>query len=1209
MSKHLALPNSDSALPPPTRVLIDGGVEVAVDDYVYLQPEYSEEPFYIGRIMEFVYVSRVRQPRLSLSMAAHQKSSADAHSRGRDLTNSPSPSTASGDTNHDAQLRVRLAWFQRPRDLPIVRARTKDERMLVATMHSDINPVNAIKGKCLVRHTAEISDMSSWKSRSDHYYYNQLFDRYSTRLYDIIPVSQIRNAPQNVLQKLRDTYEFIFAESQKITDLLSTRRACTICAIWCGLNDSLKCSLCGEKYHMQCLVPPVSRAPAKGYTWQCAACRRSQQEQKLQQQRAKPYQSDLVAITTSVATPAVDSDAAGDANDRKRTTRNAGAAAEDHPISLRSGVNSAAVAGNGTGPTASATVSDTESRSGSKRMKLSHGDSVGGPIPRPKNRGLWPFRYFGLNTNIDDVLHDDERIYPRAVSRIGPKYQAIVPEMVGPSGPELDRQLVAKSATLGIPAAGKENGNKQVQGFRSKDGAKGHWIAKSADQLDRAWDEIEVRRGSHDDQLFFKQPTYLPNEELDMYMHSILPFLTRHFEDVQDFTLLDCQDAALHGLMLHGFDVEEALISIPECPDSYIRNRSANDNWTQDDIAKFNELLSEYGANLQAIRKNIPSVSHRAVTLRYYLVRHTELGKHLLEEYDIRTHVGQRRPNRGQGESAGTIHIETSSDAGLSSFNTPGSSPRISGMATRDTSKKHGDSADRAQGLRCVHCHQDCSTRWREAPAELAVYNTRSARAIARRVICGDCSDYWFHYAAMPDQDAISARRQRPQASHSVGTSLRNQISGMSNSPADADDSVYDVDMSDSGGSINTPAGAPPSQSTLEKFKRNAQLAKPPGVVAPPRQRVSKIWPMLPCDVCKLSTKQGSHVALTCSDCGLCVHHACSGYPERARINLKRWRCSVCENVANPTISISYSCILCRKDAPPEVEGQPRQLMWRTSGNNWAHAICALAIPEIRLAYDHGHVIVKGMHAIPRNAWMRPCAVCTKMAGAVIECCDKKCHEGVHPSCARISYSKRPTGPMPQAVLVALPLATKDAANSMAKVLSLTASCPKHPVPEDGPHVAFGSKDNDGDLIASAVVASKLVAVPLPGVKSLLQTSLEKSYGPLLTKSHKLAPLSVLAPASTAAGPSSARFGIPQHEPAASPRKTANNGLWSKPSDNPVCRRCSNQFSPIWWPASPGIANNVPTDGRRRSPGPHVLCHRCHTTAAPSNGAAQQPRN
>ncbi|KAJ2477493.1 hypothetical protein IWW47_006195, partial [Coemansia sp. RSA 2052] len=59
MSKHLALPNSDSALPPPTSVVIAGGAVVAIDDYVYLQPENSDDPYYIGRVMEFVYVSRV----------------------------------------------------------------------------------------------------------------------------------------------------------------------------------------------------------------------------------------------------------------------------------------------------------------------------------------------------------------------------------------------------------------------------------------------------------------------------------------------------------------------------------------------------------------------------------------------------------------------------------------------------------------------------------------------------------------------------------------------------------------------------------------------------------------------------------------------------------------------------------------------------------------------------------------------------------------------------------------------------------------------------------------------------------------------------------------------------------------------------------------------------------------------------------------------
>ncbi|KAJ2743892.1 putative PHD type zinc finger protein with BAH domain-containing protein [Coemansia sp. BCRC 34301] len=1220
MSKHLALPNSDSALPPPTSVVIAGGTVVAVDDYVYLQPENSDDPYYIGRIMEFVYVSRVRQPRLSHSMATHQKSVADSRSRGRQVASSPASSVNGGDSHSDALLRVRLAWFQRPRDLPIARVRAKDARLLVATMHSDINPVNSIKGKCQVRHSSEIADFSAWKAKSDHYYYSQLFDRYSTRLYDIIPVTQIRNAPQNVLQKLLDTYEFIFAEGQKITDLVSTRRACTICATWCSINDSLKCSLCEKNYHMQCLDPPIARKPAKGYSWQCAACRRGLQEQKLQQKQPKSHQGEHTAIATI---DAVDTDAtASDANDRKRSTRQAGVAADDYSISLRSGastiaLSSAAVATvTGSGGSASAAASDNESRSGSKRLKLSHGDSrlysngATGPIPRPKNRGLWPFRYFGINTDIDDVLHDDERIYPRAVSRIGPKFQAVLPDMVGPSGPELDKQLVAKSTTLGFPAFGKGSSGKQLHGPRGKDGANARWVAKSAEQLDRTWEEIEVRRGNHDDQLFFKQPAYLLDEDLDMYMVSMLPFMRRHFEGVPDFTLLDCQDAALHGLVMHEYDVEEALISIPEYPEAYIRSRAPGDNWSRDDLEKFNDRLREYGSNLQAIHESIPNITRRAITLRYYLERHTELGTHLLEAYESRSHLGHRRSNFAQGEGAGTIHIETSSDAGLSSFNTPASSPRIPGTATRENTKKNGDLPDRVTSMRCVHCQQDRSTRWYDAPTELTSYNTRSAKAsAARRVICGDCRDYWFHYAAMPDLDIISARKQRPLlASNGGGMNLRQQVGGLNDGSADLDCAIGDVRLSDqlssSRGNSNgsTPVGIAPLQHTLEKPKRSAQLAKLPMVVAPPRQRVSKIWPMLPCDVCKRSTKSGDHVVLTCSDCGLCVHHACSGYPERARINLKRWRCSVCENVFNPTISISYSCILCRKEAPPEVEGQPRPLMWRTSGNNWAHAICALAIPETRLAYDHGHVIVNGMHTIPRKSWMRPCAVCAKLAGTIVECCDKKCYEGVHPSCAHVGNSTRPAfGSGPQAMLVALPATASDASASKEKAVSLIASCPKHPLAENGPHVAFGALGNDGQLVAASVVASKLVPVVLPGPKSLLQISLEKSYGPVLPKVHDpLLPSTTTLSAASGSAKAPVGSGIPNHGPAAMLRRPEGGTMWSRPSDNPVCGWCSATFSPIWWPAPPGVVSNSHAHGNRRTAGPNVLCHRCHISGSSS---------
>ncbi|KAJ1935295.1 putative PHD type zinc finger protein with BAH domain-containing protein, partial [Linderina macrospora] len=414
-------------------------------------------------------------------------------------------------------------------------------------MYSDLNPVSAIKGKCVVRHSSEIDNLSVWKEQPHHYYYSQLFDRYSTRLYDIIPVSQIRNAPQEVLEKLHDTYQFIFGENQKINDLISTKRACTVCAKWCSGSESLKCSVCEKHYHMQCLDPPITRKPSKGYSWQCAACMRRIQARRLQQ-----------------SAEASTDEAVSDTND-KRTTRQQ-AHHEDNVIGLRSA--HAAAHGN---------ASDSESRSGSKRMRLSHSDikqsdGAGTPVPKPKNLRLWPLRYFGVNTNIDDVLHDDERIYPRAVSRIGPKFQAIIPDMVSDSGPELDRELTQKRAeymaqhgltelsslrdTLGgaggsSSSIGNNNSNNgggagKHGGHRGKENVRGHM--KNAEQMDRMWDEIELRRGNHDEQLFFRQSEYLADDELDMYFKSIVPFLRRHFEAITDFTILDCQDAALHGL-------------------------------------------------------------------------------------------------------------------------------------------------------------------------------------------------------------------------------------------------------------------------------------------------------------------------------------------------------------------------------------------------------------------------------------------------------------------------------------------------------------------------------------------------------------------------------------------------------------------------------------------------------------------------------------
>ncbi|KAJ2800015.1 putative PHD type zinc finger protein with BAH domain-containing protein, partial [Coemansia helicoidea] len=681
--------------------------------YVYAQHE-LDEPYFIGRIMEFLYVPRVRQPKPLLSTEGAQRQLAEQLAqdsrvvRGRENTPTPSPTPSGG----DAQLSVRIARFQRARDLPVTRVRAKDMRLLMATMQTIVTPVAAIKGKCHVRHDAEIPDLSVWKARPDHYWYTQLFDCYSTRFYDITPVAQIRNAPQEVLQKLLDTYEFIFAEPQKISDLVSTRRACTVCAKWCSISESVKCTLCERHYHLRCLDPPPSRKPAKGYGWQCAACLR-----RIQEQRSKaPASSASAADPASVAVAL----AATDAVDYKRITRNK-AAAEEPSGSRRS------LAGTGgpSTPSGAAASSDTESRHGSKRFKASHSDGhsdvevPAGPIPRPKNRGLWPFRYFGIHTDTDDVLHDDERIYPRAVSRIGPKYQAIVPDLVSPSGPALDKELAEKRKAIDqitkenksrVTAAqliskvlhsherypGGSNSN-HATGSISSGGGGGvaRWHGKSAEQMERVWDEIEVQRGNRDAQLFFRQPKSLPDDELEMYMEAIVPFLRRHYAALCDFTLLDCQDTALHGLALHKYDVEEALISLPDCPKGYTRQRDTGDYWTPAGVSKFRECLRAYGSNLQSIHECIPEATRRAITLRYYLLRHTSAGEQLLDEYTNRHHAGQRRLILGQGDMTVNPHAEPASDAGISFDSTPASSPMLGALPARDDLRHLAGAHDR----------------------------------------------------------------------------------------------------------------------------------------------------------------------------------------------------------------------------------------------------------------------------------------------------------------------------------------------------------------------------------------------------------------------------------------------------------------------------------------------------------------------------------
>lgn len=131
-------------------------------------------------------------------------------------------------------LYVRMAWYNRPKD--IFNRRWYDSAMLIATMNSDLNPVSAIRGKCIVQHKYYIpkDQFEQYKSMEDHFYYNQLYDRYMQRVYDIVPCETVQNVPMDIQEALSQRYQYIIVEQGKASELTVARRNCCVCQNWCA---------------------------------------------------------------------------------------------------------------------------------------------------------------------------------------------------------------------------------------------------------------------------------------------------------------------------------------------------------------------------------------------------------------------------------------------------------------------------------------------------------------------------------------------------------------------------------------------------------------------------------------------------------------------------------------------------------------------------------------------------------------------------------------------------------------------------------------------------------------------------------------------------------------------------------------------------------------------------------------------------------------
>ncbi|SCU93410.1 LANO_0E03796g1_1 [Lachancea nothofagi CBS 11611] len=250
-----------------TDVLSQGNsILLKKDDHIYMVSEPPGEPYYIGRIVQFVSKPEFRQ----------------LIDEGRKYVSSfPAK-----------YFQVKMNWYYRPRDVQ-EKSQNVSSRLVYASLHMDMCPIYSFRGKCTVVHrsTLDIPEDSRYDllTKPNTFYFDQLFDRYTLQYYDIWSTRKqlLQLAPSSVyLSTVAKLYPFVFVEEQyplkqviekyvlgaKLPKEQDWDLKCAECGSWCEKNICVKCDECHIPVHLYCLDPPLERRPVKGVIWVCSKC-------------------------------------------------------------------------------------------------------------------------------------------------------------------------------------------------------------------------------------------------------------------------------------------------------------------------------------------------------------------------------------------------------------------------------------------------------------------------------------------------------------------------------------------------------------------------------------------------------------------------------------------------------------------------------------------------------------------------------------------------------------------------------------------------------------------------------------------------------------------------------------------------------------------------------------------------------------------------
>lgn len=650
---------------------------------------------------------------------------------------------------------------------------------------------------------------------------------------------------------------------------------------------------------MNCVRPPLTKKPSRGFAWACGPCNRAQ-ERKLEARNTPALTSGTNATTGDAEEDVLDDE-------------------EDEP-------SPAAVPGTRT-PSEMAMEIDKQEPS-PEQLRIAR---------------MWQMRYLGQHCAVEDALDLDDRIYPRAASRIGTRHQAVVPAWPGRPVEYIKPPEKKKY---------QKGGNKNTKLSEAEIAAREKrpkWVMEEPPGY--------IERGKDDgttSTLLFKIPEEGTGEVakekrleklliLDNYMDS-----TKKIADKlsMPFYATNFVDKAAEILFANDFNEKKSLDQLSKV--QAVRDLK-EPRLKPDEIKRFEDGVAKFGSELHSVAKHVKTRKESEIVRYYYQWKKTPKGREIWGNYEGRK--GKKEAKMKDKDTNSKLVDDVADDEDDSAFDVEKASEKKRGFECKFCSTRHSRQWRRAPGVapgtllpvekgtkrkhnedkflvsalcrRCAELWRRYGIRWEDPDEVQKKMGQGGGRAWKRRIdeellkeLTAAQEDAHAEAVALAASSGASVtpqpsingagtpddKREPPKKKAKLETNgnvrKRDRGKGKDKDKEKSVEKMGERILNDDE-IMNEPEPEKIEVMVQEKEKTPEKVKEPPPPPPePPKPRVS------PCGVCGEIEEVGNQHA-TCRDCQMTVHKRCYGVGEMRSAN--KWVCEMCTNDKNPSVSIVWN--------------------------------------------------------------------------------------------------------------------------------------------------------------------------------------------------------------------------------------------------------------------------------------------------------------